>query len=175
MRRSIQIITIISVVVSGYSAQAQSPGGRLGDATITPGESSKIEPYGIKDSFSLPDYDKYFLKSDQRNDGGIGSSSFGTTSATISNSNPLKSYTNITPISSPISSVQDANRPRSFSERMSLSPALGTASYLTPISPARERLDFQDYNSDFGKAIPYNFFWRNQHENSLNKLIDASP
>ncbi|MBX3074355.1 hypothetical protein KF707_00430 [Candidatus Obscuribacterales bacterium] len=109
-------------------ALAQSPAGRLGDATQTPG-LSKLDPYGI----NSPGSGNNFVTRHQRfgNDTGIGGSSIGTTSPTA-DSRPVVRFDS-TDKSPALASGSRFQRPLTFSESMLYSPALRSATSTRPI------------------------------------------
>ncbi len=162
-------LLLIAACVFVERALAQSPAGRLGDATQTPG-LSKLDPYGI----NSPGSGSNFVTRHQRfgSDTGIGGSSIGTTSPTA-DSRPvvrLDSHDK----SPALPDRSPFQKPLTFSESMLYSPALRSATstkpifntetdFLTPLSSGNryEPLDARKFDySDLSGSVRFSRRYR---------------
>jgi hypothetical protein len=131
----ILIAALPAVVLTQSCAFAQSAEVRLGDATVTPGLSSRAESYGINSPAESIGSTTFATRHYRNgNEGGIGSSYLGTTSATAE-SQPVSRYSSPAQVNSPaVSTSSELFRPLSFSETMIYSPALAPQPYRESVS-----------------------------------------
>lgn len=128
--RSAKLLALVLFLLP-VNVFAQMTGNRLGDATVTPGSSSKLEPYGINGGYSGESGGEFFTRHTRHgNDGGIGGSFIGTSSVTAE-TRASSEYLPRMQVKSPaVPAGQSA--PTTFSESMMYSPALKSLDFNTP-------------------------------------------
>ena len=143
------------------SASAQSAGGQLGDATVTPGSSTIAGPYGMNSTVESASSGNFETRHRRAgNEGGIGGS-FLSTEAVTAESRPLSRSQSA--VASPAVSLPTGwEKPRSFSEQMMYTPALLSPSSSNPVSTALSKPRYTQTESTNNSSIQYNEFWGHQ-------------
>ncbi len=130
MRFTACLLSVLISLSASYEVKAQMTGNRLGDATLTPGSSSKLEPYGVNSGYSTSSGEFQTRHTRQGNDGGIGGSFIGTSSVTAE----TRSAADYIPTQASHSPAvpHDPFARHLFSESMMYSPALVSPTFSTP-------------------------------------------
>jgi len=154
------LAALLLLGLAPISACAQSVEGRLGDATVTPGSLSRAESYGMNSPVDGAGTATFATRHHREgNEGGIGSSFLGTTSATSESQAPSR-YTPPGPISSPaVSSSNLLDKPQTFSETMLYSPALSPAPFSRPGFAESSGQSFGPTQSGQIDPESYTMFW----------------
>lgn len=168
-------LAVLLVVLSAPGlAYAQSVQGQLGDSTVYPGLPSNAGTYGMNSSAESVGTTNFATRHHRDGqDGGIGSSFLGTTSATAE-SKPLARYTSAMPITSPAVSWPDELN-RSFSEMMHYSPAISPMIYRQPVSADLSEQSYRPVDSGNIDLQPYNLFWGHQKSGGSFPALMSTP
>lgn len=158
MRFAACLLSVLISLSARLEANAQMTGNRLGDATITPGSSSKLEPYGLN-SGNSGSYGAFQTRhTRQGNDGGIGGSFIGTTSVTAE-TRSAADYVPAQPSRSPAVPHEPIAR-RLFSESMLYSPALVSPAFNPP--SASDESDYGDLKTSSVDSFNIEEIWGHQ-------------
>lgn len=160
----------ITIILFATDASGQS--GQVGNATVIPGLTKDIDPYGINSSADSTEETGFGTRHHRAgNNGGIGGSFLQTESVT-SESKPVSNYRySPQPASPAIPMPSPLGKPESFSESMLYSPASSSISSSKP-SPSFINTPKSDFlNTGKTDTTPYSLFWGHQKAGGSSKPL----